>query len=136
MRDFALPGAGQADEAAALALYRARCSYYDWQLAPYEALRRAGLYHIISISGLHMALVAGVYGGMLLNRYTRSLVMLAVQEDRPFAPFKYAVAQGLNVGIDDVEELARANVAGHLQIGAIQTGSSKKAAGNKKGGAA
>ena len=43
MRDFALPGAGQADEAAALALYRARCGYYDWQLAPYEAIRRCAV---------------------------------------------------------------------------------------------
>lgn len=34
------PMAGSADEAAALALYRTRCSYYDLQLAPYEALRR------------------------------------------------------------------------------------------------
>lgn len=30
-----------------------------------EAMRRAGLYHIISISGLHMALVAGVFMGFL-----------------------------------------------------------------------
>ncbi len=43
MRDFALPGAGQADEAAALALYRARCGYYDWQLAPYEEIRRCAV---------------------------------------------------------------------------------------------
>lgn len=43
MRDFALPGTGQADEAAALALYRARCGYYDWQLAPYEELRRCAV---------------------------------------------------------------------------------------------
>lgn len=43
MRDFALPGAGQADEAAALALYRARCGYYDWQLAPYEAIRHCAV---------------------------------------------------------------------------------------------
>ena len=43
MRDFALSGAGQADEAAALALYRARCGYYDWQLAPYEEIRRCAV---------------------------------------------------------------------------------------------
>ena len=30
-----------------------------------EALRRAGIYHIISISGLHMALVAGTIMGLL-----------------------------------------------------------------------
>jgi ComEC/Rec2-related protein len=30
-----------------------------------EAMRRSGLYHIISISGLHMALVAGVFMGFL-----------------------------------------------------------------------
>ncbi len=32
----------------------------------------------LSMIAIPMALVAGVYGGMLLNRYTRSLVMLAV----------------------------------------------------------
>lgn len=40
---IAPPGTGSADEAAALALYRARCGYYDLQLAPYEALRRCAV---------------------------------------------------------------------------------------------
>src|SRR5690606_7860583 len=30
-----------------------------------EALRRSGIYHVISISGLHMALVAGTIMGLL-----------------------------------------------------------------------
>lgn len=40
---MAIPGTGPADETAALALYRARCGYYDLQLAPYEALRRCAI---------------------------------------------------------------------------------------------
>jgi SAM-dependent methyltransferase len=40
---MAIPGSGQADEAAALELYRARCGYYDLQLAPYEMLRRSAI---------------------------------------------------------------------------------------------
>ncbi len=40
MTGIAPLGTGQADEAAALALYRARSAYYDLQLAPYEAVRR------------------------------------------------------------------------------------------------
>lgn len=40
---IAPPGTGLADEAAALALYRARCGYYDLQLAPYDALRRCAI---------------------------------------------------------------------------------------------
>lgn len=43
MTGIAPPGAGQADEAAALALYRARSAYYDLQLAPYEAIRRRAI---------------------------------------------------------------------------------------------
>ena len=37
------PVAGPANEAAARALYRARCGYYDMQLAPYETLRRCAI---------------------------------------------------------------------------------------------
>ncbi len=40
---IAILGSGPADEAAALELYRARCGYYDLQLAPYEALRRCAI---------------------------------------------------------------------------------------------
>ncbi len=43
---MAIPGTGPADETAALALYRARCGYYDLQLAPYEALRRCAIEHL------------------------------------------------------------------------------------------
>ena len=43
---MATPGTGPADETAALALYRARCGYYDLQLAPYEALRRCAIEHL------------------------------------------------------------------------------------------
>lgn len=43
---MATPGTRPADETAALALYRARCGYYDLQLAPYEALRRCAIEHL------------------------------------------------------------------------------------------
>lgn len=37
------PAEGPANEAAARDLYRARCGYYDLQLAPYEMLRRTAI---------------------------------------------------------------------------------------------
>ena len=43
---MAIPGTGPVDEAAALALYRMRCGYYDLQLAPYEVLRRCAVEHL------------------------------------------------------------------------------------------
>lgn len=66
MRDFALPGAGQANEAAALALYRARCGCYDWQLAPYEALRRAAVERLDLQPG-QVVLDVGCGSGMSLD---------------------------------------------------------------------
>jgi len=55
-----------------------------------EALRRSGLYHVISISGLHMALVAGVVIGALRSGLA---LFPAFASRRPVR--KYAAAAGL-----------------------------------------
>lgn len=55
-----------------------------------EALRRTGLYHIISISGLHMALVAGVVIGALRAGFA---LFPGVSSRRPVR--KYAALAGL-----------------------------------------
>ncbi|MFI0848305.1 ComEC/Rec2 family competence protein [Mesorhizobium sp. IMUNJ 23232] len=55
-----------------------------------EALRRTGLYHIISISGLHMALVAGVVIGALRAGFA---LFPGISSRRPVR--KYAALAGL-----------------------------------------
>ena len=69
---IAIPGSGPADEAAALALYRARSVYYDLQLAPYEALRRRAVEHLALQPG-QVVLDIGCGTGMSLD-----LLQLAV----------------------------------------------------------
>lgn len=58
--------AGSADEAAARALYRARCGYYDLQLAPYEALRRCAVERLALRPG-QVVLDIGCGTGMSLD---------------------------------------------------------------------
>jgi SAM-dependent methyltransferase len=60
------PAAGPANEAAALDLYRARCGYYDLQLAPYEALRRCAVERLALQPG-QVVLDIGCGTGMSLD---------------------------------------------------------------------
>ncbi|MBU0582682.1 MAG: ComEC/Rec2 family competence protein [Alphaproteobacteria bacterium] len=54
-----------------------------------EALRRAGIYHIISISGLHMALVAGTIMGLLRGAFA---LFPGFSSRRPVKKYAAAVA--------------------------------------------
>ena len=66
-----------------------------------EALRRAGIYHIISISGLHMALVAGTIMGLLrarLRAVSRLFVAPSGQEVRRRARPRRPCRLSLHVG--------------------------------------
>lgn len=67
-----IPGTGPADEAAALALYRARCGYYDLQLAPYEALRRCAIERLALQPG-QTVLDIGCGTGMSLDLLQQSV---------------------------------------------------------------